>query len=85
MAQRDYDKKILQSVDEKLDRIDRILKKLPQDILEHFEMMDNPGYDENVIRKIRAYEKNGILQGERLILTYETSQTPIDMRVGGNG
>lgn len=183
LAQRDYDKKILQSVDEKLDRIDRILKKLPQDdlvalyekspnrkklvrpyvmsdeeyrmcwenqkyqgkdfseatseiytekgervrsksekliadllhrmnipyryeypiklgkigtiypdfyllhvakrkeyILEHFGMMDNPGYAENAIRKIRAYEKNGILQGERLILTYETSQTPIDMR-----
>lgn len=49
-------------------------------ILEHFGMMDNPEYAEKAVRKIRTYEKNGIFQGDRLLLTYETSQTPIDMR-----
>ena len=49
-------------------------------ILEHFGMMDNPEYAEKAIRKIRTYEKNGIFQGEQLLLTYETSQKPIDIR-----
>lgn len=52
-------------------------------ILEHFGMMDNPGYAEKAIRKIRTYEKNGIIQGEQLFITYETSQIPIDVRILG--
>lgn len=47
--------------------------------LEHEGMMDDPDYAENAIRKINLYEKNGIFPGERLILTFETSKTVLDM------
>lgn len=42
---------------------------------EHNGMVDDPVYARNMVRKIYEYEKNGIFQGERLILTYETEQT----------
>lgn len=42
---------------------------------EHCGMMDSPTYARNTVRKINAYERNGIFPGERLILTYETEQT----------
>lgn len=42
---------------------------------EHNGMADSPVYARNMVRKINAYEKNGIFPGERLILTYETEQT----------
>lgn len=41
---------------------------------EHNGKMDDPEYAKKAIRKINAYESNGIYPGERLILTYETSQ-----------
>lgn len=47
--------------------------------LEHFGMMDNPEYSQKAVKKINAYIKNGIYPGEKLLLTYETSQSPIDM------
>ena len=42
---------------------------------EHNGMVDSPDYARKMVRKINAYEKNGIFVGERLILTYETEQT----------
>ena len=45
---------------------------------EHFGMMDNPGYVEKTINKIHTYEQNGIYAGEKLLLTYEASKTPIN-------
>ena len=33
------------------------------------------------IRKINTYAQNGIYVGDRLLLTYETSQDPVDMRL----
>lgn len=45
---------------------------------EHEGMMDNPEYARTAIQKIEAYEKNGIFPGENLILTFETSMTPIN-------
>lgn len=50
-------------------------------LFEHFGMMDNKEYCEKAIKKINAYEKCGIFPGDRLILTYETSKNPIDMRL----
>lgn len=47
---------------------------------EHEGMMDDPAYSRAAIRKIQLYEKNDIFLGERLILTFETSQTVLDMR-----
>ena len=42
---------------------------------EHDGMMDDTIYVQNAIKKIEAYEKNYIFPGERLILTFETSQS----------
>lgn len=36
---------------------------------------ENGAYARSMVRKIQAYEDNGIFPGERLILTYETEQT----------
>ena len=41
---------------------------------EHNGKMDDPGYAKKAIRRIQAYENNGIFPGENLILTYETEQ-----------
>ena len=40
--------------------------------------MDDPGYARKMVRKINAYENNGIFPGERLILTYETEQSVLN-------
>ena len=50
-------------------------------ILEHFGMMDNQEYCQNAIRKINTYIRNGMMPGEKVLFTYETSQRPIDMIV----
>lgn len=50
-------------------------------IFEHLGMMDKPSYFENAMRKIDLYEKNGILLGENLIITHETSGLPLDTNV----
>lgn len=51
-------------------------KKTGEEIYwEHNGMVDSPDYARKMVRKINAYEKNGIFVGERLILTYETEQT----------
>lgn len=50
-------------------------------ILEHLGMMDKTIYFENTLRKLDVYQKNGILLGEGLILTYETSESPLDTSV----
>lgn len=44
---------------------------------EHEGMMDNPEYARTAIQKIETYAKNGILCGKNLILTFETSTSPI--------
>ena len=48
--------------------------------LEHFGIMDNPTYCENAIRKIDIYNRNGIIQGDTLITTFETSNNPLNIR-----
>ncbi len=47
-------------------------------IWEHFGMMDDPEYAEKAVRKINLYQRNGYFPGENLILTYETSVTPVN-------
>lgn len=42
---------------------------------EHNGKCDDTVYARNMVRKINAYENNGIFPGERLVLTYETEQT----------
>lgn len=48
---------------------------------EHDGMMDDPVYAKNAIKKIEAYERNGIFPGERLILTFETSQYALNNNI----
>lgn len=48
---------------------------------EHEGMMDNPEYARTAVMKIESYEKNGIVPGENLILTFETSNSVIDMEI----
>ena len=45
---------------------------------EHFGMMDDSDYSEKAIKRIESYEKNKIFPGRNLILTYETSNHPIN-------
>lgn len=50
-------------------------------ILEHLGMMDKTSYYESALLKIDMYEKNGILLGDGLIITHETSGNPLDISV----
>lgn len=53
-----------------------ISRKTHQEIFwEHEGRMDDPGYANSAIKKIKSYEDNGIYIGERLILTFETQST----------
>lgn len=47
---------------------------------EHHGMMDDPGYAKGAIRKIETYQRNGIYLGERLIVTFETSDMPLNTK-----
>lgn len=48
---------------------------------EHDGRMDDPVYAQRAIRKIQAYEQNGIYPGEKLILTFETEKSVLDLRM----
>ena len=45
---------------------------------EHFGMMDNPAYCTRALTKIRNYIEAGYIPGQNLILTFETSERPLD-------
>ncbi|MCD8149957.1 MAG: hypothetical protein LUE92_10435 [Clostridiales bacterium] len=45
---------------------------------EHLGMMDQKDYCERALRKIELYQRNGIILGRELIITYETSQYPLE-------
>lgn len=47
---------------------------------EHNGKCDDVAYARKMVKKINAYESNGIFPGERLILTYETEQTILSTR-----
>ena len=49
--------------------------------LEHMGMMDHPEYAEEAVKRLELYEKQGIYEGDRLILTWETSKTPLNVKV----
>lgn len=49
--------------------------------LEHFGMMDIPEYACKAVQKLESYGRNGIFPGDKLLLTYETSDMICDMRV----
>ena len=47
---------------------------------EHFGKMDDPQYARKALEKIRLYEENGLFVGEQLILTFESSEQPLDKK-----
>ena len=49
-------------------------------IWEHFGMMDSEEYAAKAVNKVNSYIKNGYFPGEKLILTMESSQTPLGTR-----
>ena len=48
--------------------------------LEHLGMMDDVQYVEKWLYKQNAYEKNGIILGVNLFITYETGKKPLDTK-----
>lgn len=45
---------------------------------EHDGKMDDPDYSVSAIKKIQTYEDNGIMMGDNLIITFETSKTVLN-------
>ena len=52
--------------------------------IEHGGMLDKPEYAESFVNRINDYNKEGIYLGDRLFLTFETSNTPLDVSVIDN-
>ena len=50
-------------------------------IWEHFGMMDNPEYRAAAARKIRLYIEHGFIPGDNLIMTFESSKSPLDLKL----
>lgn len=48
---------------------------------EHLGMMDNPIYSESAVTKIESYVKSGIYPGKSLLLTYETKNHPLNIKM----
>lgn len=56
-------------------------KRTRQEMLwEHFGMMDNPEYCRSALQKINAYGRSECVVGKNLILTFETSECPLDIQ-----
>lgn len=48
--------------------------------LEHFGMIDDRDYLENMLYKLSTYERNGIFLGINLFMTHETRKNPLSMQ-----
>ena len=57
------------------------IKRRKEYIWEHLGMLDNEAYAANSVNKINSYIKSGYFPGEDLILTVESSQTPLSTRI----
>ena len=51
---------------------------------EHEGMMDRQEYARTAVKKIESYQTNHIYMGDRLILTFETEQCPLNFRIVEN-
>ena len=52
-------------------------RTLKEYVWEHFGMMDNIAYANKNIAKIQTYEQNGFFAGKNMIMTFESSMTPL--------
>lgn len=50
-------------------------------IYEHLGMMDDLEYVEKNMKKLELYEKNGYLLGVNLLVTHETSSSPLNVKI----
>ena len=48
---------------------------------EHCGKMDDPEYYSDLVERINLYNQAGIMQGDRLTFSFETSDKPLDIRV----
>lgn len=48
---------------------------------EHMGLLSDEEYREHTLDKINRYEINGYTLGKRLIISYETSEHPLNMKV----
>lgn len=48
---------------------------------EHCGKMDDPGYVNDLVSRVNTYNQAGIIQGDRLTFTFESQDTPFDVRV----
>ena len=48
--------------------------------LEHFGLLDDADYMNQVVWKLNMYEKNGIYLGVNLFITHETSTNPLNTK-----
>ena len=48
---------------------------------EHCGKMDDPDYYSDLVERINLYNQAGIMQGDRLTFSFETSDKPLDIRV----
>lgn len=46
---------------------------------EHFGMMDTPEYANKCIKKLEAYEQNGYFVGDKLLISFESSENAINI------
>ena len=51
---------------------------------EHEGMMDRQEYARTAVKKIESYQTNHIYMGDRLIITFETEQCPLNFRIVEN-
>ena len=56
------------------------VKKRKEIYLEHFGLLDDESYLYKNLQKLDEYRENGIYPGKNLLFTYETSETPLDIR-----
>lgn len=49
--------------------------------LEHFGLMDNKDYVDNMIYKLKTYERSNIYLGVNLFITYETGKYPLNVKM----
>ena len=57
------------------------VRKRKEIYIEHFGLLDDATYRENVIRKIIKYEMAGISLGDNLFLSFETAKNPLNVQV----
>lgn len=48
---------------------------------EHCGKMDDPEYTEDMVSRVNTYNQAGIIQGDKLTFSFETTAVPLDVRV----